>query len=154
MSAIVDIYAGLAAKEVTVYGITPPVQDHSDLTSTVESADLPIRILHPFTGNRLSGGFSFVGIGDGIAATTWTITDMLLWKPQAEGLGLVEVTRELVAYGAAYAEMLRTWRAPTVQSHLTQASITHGLIEYPQQSGRKYFGVTCTLTVEEFLTNA
>jgi hypothetical protein len=151
VSAIADIYAALAAKSVTAASKTPTVYSLSTLKKSAETADLPMRLLLPFNGRGPARDGQFISLGT-LVGVTWRITDLCLWEPEAQTLGIAEVSPELIAYCGAYVDMLRTFRAPTAQSHLAGFTLAPDLYEWPKGSGRWYYGVECVLEIEEVLS--
>lgn len=152
MSNLLAIYTALAAKPVSVGAVTPTVKTLATLPDKIESAQCPTRLLLPIGAGRGEGrAFSFVTIGT-TAKPTWHITDLLLWRVAPEGLGLQTVAEDLVKYCAAYAEMLRSFRNPATQCVLKESNLSIGKYEWPAGSGQWFFGVECTLDVDEVLT--
>lgn len=148
MSQIATIYAALAAAAVTVSGTTPTVYAGSSLRDSVESAELPVRVLSPF-GTGLSGSGSVFASADGNQVATWTIRDLLLWRKNAEGIGLEDIADTLIAYCGAYADMLPALRS--TKWRLTAWQATPSAINWPQGAATWYDGVSVTLTFRELL---
>lgn len=151
MSAIADIYAALAAKSVTAASKTPTVYSLAALKKSAETADLPLRLLLPFSGRGPGRDGQFISLGT-LTSITWRITDLCLWEPVAQTLGIAEVSPDIIAYAGAYLDMIRTFRAPTTQSHITGFSIAPDVYQWPVGSGRWYYGVEVVLEIEEVLS--
>lgn len=151
MSAILDIYTALAAKTVTIGGVTPTVYSLASLPASAETAITPCRLLLPVGDSANEGReFGFIAIGTTVTVD-WQIKDLLLWQSTGQGTGLSGFASDLVEYAGLYADMLRTFKAPSTQSNLQSANILPGVFEYPASSGRFYTGVLCTLTVHEVI---
>lgn len=157
MSNLRTIYTNLAAKTVTVVSPvhgsqTPPVRDLDELPAFVEAAQCPVRLLLPIgPGRGESREGQFICLGT-TGRSTWHVTDLLLWRPIEEGLSLESVAVDLVLYAAAYIEMLRTFRSPASQCILKEWQIVTGRFNYPSGSANWFFGVECSLDIEEVLT--
>lgn len=153
MSVILDIYATLATKTVAVGGITPTVYGLNQLPDTVEGGMLPCRLLLPMQPRGEGRDWSFVALGN-TAKLTWHITDLLLWRGTASGIGLEDIAATLVGYAGAYAEMLRANRSMgQAQAHIIGARIQYGTFEYPEvDGGPSYDGCAVELDIEEVLS--
>lgn len=150
-SAIASIYSALASQSVTVDTKTPTVYSLAAIPKHVDTAILPCRLLLPMGNNPTGGdGFGFIAVGTS-AKVNWQIVDLMLWEVEAQGLGIEDFAPDLVAYCGAYLDKMRTFKAPTSQSHLVSVNCAPGMYQYPSQLGKSYFGVLCTLTVEEAL---
>lgn len=153
-SQLTAIYAALASKTVTAAGVTLPVRGLDKPTGALTTASLPIRILHPF-GNQTEGrDYHFRGMSN-FAKPTWTLVDFCAWRAVGQG---VPPTAELVAYMAAYADMLKTFKDagasvnPAIRATLESARLTPGVFEWPITSEQWYFGVQCQLDITEVMT--
>lgn len=150
-SAIASIYSALAAKTVTVGTVTPTIYSLASIPHNAATAILPCRMLLPMGNNPTGGdGFRFIAMGSS-AKVEWQVIDLLLWEASSQGRGIEDVAPDLLAYCGAYVDMLRTFTAPTAQSHLVSANCVPGMYQYPAGAGNSYFGVLCTLVVEEAL---
>ncbi len=152
MSAILDIYAALAATTVTADSKTPTVYSLEALPQSAATAHLPCRLLLP-VGDAANEGRDgqFIAIGDTVAVD-WQIKDLMLWESTGQGIGLSGVASQLVEYAGKYMDMIRTFKAPSAQSNLLTVTALPGTFEYPSNSGVSYYGVMCTLTIHEVLS--
>lgn len=152
MSAILDIYAALAAKTVTADSKTPTVYSLASLPSSVETAQLPCRLLLPVGDNSNEGrDIGFIAIGT-TATVNWQVKDLLLWQSTGQGIGLSGFASQLVEYAGAYVDMIRSFKQPSTYSNLESVNILPGIFEYPSAGGIFYAGVMCTLTIHEVLS--
>ena len=153
MSTILDIYAQLATTAVTVGGITPTVYGLTALPDAVEGMQLPCRLLLPMQPRGEGRDWGFIALGT-TAKLTWHLTDLLLWRGSASGIGLEDIAATLVGYAGAYAEMLRANRSMGQrQAHIVSARFQYGTFQYPEtDSGPSYDGVAVEMDIEEVLS--
>jgi hypothetical protein len=152
VSGILAIYDALAAKTVTVNGITPAAYDLDHLPNAVESGHLPCRLLTPMAPRAEARDFGFVALGT-TAKLTWHLYDLMLWRESGSGTGPQDIAEILVAYAGAYAEMLRSNRSMgQTQAHIMNVRFSYGVFEWPEGSGRLYDGVAVELDIEEILS--
>ena len=150
MSALSEIYAALAAIPVSAGGKTPTVYGYDALPSAVTTAQLPCRLLQA-PGARLDAQAGRALALGGGQVIRWRLTDLLLWA--AVGQGRRDAHHgALVAYCEAYAGAVGIGLAlDTPSSRATVVNVTFepGLFEYPKPGGGKYYGVECSVWVEE-----
>lgn len=156
MSHILDLYAALATKVVTIevdgQPITPTVYGLDKLPTNAEHAMLPCRLLLPMQPRGEGRDYRFNAMGP-TAELTWRISDLMLWSVEGQGIGLEDIAPVLVGYAGEYAEMLRTNRSmDQAQCHLIGARFVYGTFEYPEQSGTTFLGCACELDFEEVLS--
>lgn len=150
MTQVVAIYAAIAAL-VPVYDsdVTPIKVWNGALTGVIKqalpSAALPIRILTT-TGENEGRDFAFIALGK-LSKVVWTIEDLLLIKPVAEGDSLKTMSPYLITYCDSYITVLRDLRGPTSNSHVVAADFKPGMFEW---GDNRYFGVDVKIEVEEF----
>lgn len=150
MSQLSEIYTALAAKVVTVGATNVAAKDVSELPQSVETGVMPIRLLLPF--NEKAGGDELSIVTFGRTATIdWRITDLLFWASAGQGSGLANAAPSLVAYKAAYVDMIRQMRWPQGVGDVVGLELRPGDFEWPRGSQRWYYGVAATVTVREFL---
>ena len=137
MSVITQVYDALSDVVVTTTGgVTPRAYDLHELPQSVNTAQLPCRLLLP-VGNEPGEGRegTFIAVGTSMVII-WTINDLMLWQPINQGLGLKEFAPELVDYCGKYWDMVRTFRCPATNTALESANMTPGVYEWPISSGR------------------
>jgi hypothetical protein len=127
--------------------VTIKVWNYNQIKETLPSAGTPIRILQPLLS---PGDFAFIALGK-TNKVTWKIVDLLLIKPVAQGDGIKSESAHIVDYCDSYREAMYSNRAPTGGSHILSATMEPGV--YPWNN-IEYFGVKCTVSVEDFLSPA
>lgn len=159
MSALRGVYRFVAGTDVSFESptmaqiVTPAVRDLDALRNSEASSELPLRLLLPVS--QLDGSaFAFPTYCNS-AELTWNITDLMLWRAVAQGVGLTDAAEDLVLYAAAYADAMLAMRGrlpeALISVDLTNARIQPGVFEFPRGSGVRYLGVECTLNVTERL---
>jgi hypothetical protein len=150
MTQLTAIYNALAAIDVTVNGVTPRVFNFDNLKAEIHTAELPCRLLLPM-GERLGGEASVISMG-GHGSVPWTICDLMLWSPIAQGRGIKEHPGALVAYMEAYVntmqQHMKLLRSP-VTATVEKIRPDAGLFSYPVNTETWYYGVECIVTVRE-----
>jgi len=153
MSMISEVYTALAALTVTTTsGKTPAVYNLGELLESVNTANLPCRLLLPLGDNPGEGREGqFINIGSTITID-WQITDLMLWQASEQGLGLRQFAPELVDYCGKYVDAMRAFKCPVPNTALTNVYVVPGEYEWPRGSGRYFAGVLCQLQVNEVLS--
>lgn len=150
-SRLADIFAALAALPVNVNGASVPAYGLDALPNSVAAAALPCRLLLPL-GTRVEGrSVSFTTVGNaGVVVPQWRITDLLLWKPTAQGRGLNDVAPDLIAYMAAYVDALRSTRR-FAGAEVIDAAFEPSVYTYPAGGTKDYWGVEVVLQIKEIV---
>jgi hypothetical protein len=155
VSQLAAIVATLAAQTITVGTTTVAALVNASIPDSVESAQLPTRLILP-TGGRQSGNvttprtFKTSATEGGVLVIDWSITDVLLWRASNAGLGLMDVAADLTAYLAAYTTVIAPLR--TSRWSVTQIQFSGvGGIEWPAASERWYLGAQAILTIREIV---
>ena len=149
MTSFTSIYNAIGALSVSAVSVTPTAYYGSTLTNWTPSANLPVRLL--LADEQTGGTFiEFIDADDNVTMQ-WQVSDMMLWKPVAQGQGLHEVTPDQIAYMDHYAAALKANRTLGLGSlvRVSGANIRAAKIEYPAGSGTVYFAVRCVVTVTE-----
>ena len=148
MSILVDtIYPAIAALSVNVGSATPRVDSLSAIKNAYETADLPARILTPFSeraGGEVTGFYTAKGR---LHTVDWLITDLLLYEAVGQERGMGRAAAHLARYVIDYFEAAKTLRG--VAWTLTGLRAQHTIIEWPIAAERWYRGVVIELTVQE-----
>ena len=155
-SQIRAIYQAVAALPLVVPqpggNLVPPAYTLEAAPRQVEAAMLPCRVIMPYTPRGEGRDWSFIALGT-LAKVTWRVSDMLLWRPIASGLGPEDVAGVLIDYVGHAADVLRQHRSlGLAQTHITGARYTYGTFFYPEQSDSAFLGVTIELDIEEVLS--
>lgn len=160
-SAIGAIYTAIEAMSVLAGEKTPTVYGLTGLPNTVASANLPCRILLDLANAGEGQSMEFFSINSGISGggaqyVDWQLSDLLLYLPQAQGLGVKQVAVALVDYTGAYVDACRSNRGlvntATNEANVTGLRVAPGIYEYPVSSGNFYWGCMATLTIREIIT--
>lgn len=151
MSNFRTVFTNLAALSVTVSGTTPQAFDLSATPLDVNPAKMPCRILLPMGAEAAQGhSFQFTEfLNSQTAEAIWHITDLCLWASISSGRGILTYAPTLASYAAAYIEVLRAnWQIANY-CQVISASCNLGVYEFPVGSGQYYYGVECTVDVQE-----
>lgn len=151
-SNVLGLYDAIAATTITIpsTGETIACRNLQAVGNSVEAADLPVRLLMPFsvgqTGQR--GQARSVGIAP-LHEVSWTVSEVLLYRTAQSGTGVNDYARVLTEYISQWVNIAFTKRAPIPASVLTSWSAEPDMVEYPTLSGRWYYAVNCSLTYTE-----
>lgn len=153
-SQLAAIYAAIAGASISVGSVAVTALNGSTLTESVESAQMPVRLILPVGGtatgstptprtfaNRTEGG---------VLVVDWTITDLLLWRGIDAGVGLSDLSPNLISYCGSYLSIVGSLRT----SRWSVSNISFpviGGIEWPISSNRWYSGVQASLTIREIV---
>ena len=152
-SQLVSIVATLAAQPValgtgTVLGVTG-----ADLPDSLESAQVPLRLLLPTGGRQevaASLGKTFASGGQGVTVAEWEISDILFYRALGAGIGMTDLAPVVSGYCAAYLSIfapLRTQRWSVTAVRFPAI----GGFEWPLGSERWWSGVQATVTIKEII---
>ena len=148
LTAIYTALAGMSLSYVDRGGATvsPSVYYDNTLPNSMETANLPARVLLPPNGSM------DVLRGAGVN-TTWTINDLFLIDTAARDVGVRSFAPVMASYCANYGDAIgKTWQILSGNSTLTlslNVSINSGKYEYPSGSGTYFYGCLAILTIEE-----
>lgn len=149
MSAIRGLYAYLASIQIEFVNeagqnVSVGACDLHQLGNMLQSADMPKRLLLPI-GNQSASETQLALCGD--SEIEWTVCDLLMWKPAAQGVGLAEVAADLVRYCGAYADKFKTIR----QSCPSSFALKNARIDAPDVHDFPSGGESSTLGVRVWL---
>jgi hypothetical protein len=122
------------------------VRTYATIREGMPSGVTPMRIIEPMS----PGEFAFIALGK-TNKTTWRLVDTLYIKPVSQGDGIKSEATHMVNYADAYRQAMYDHRAVTSVAIVTGATIEPGV--YPWNDVQ-YFGVKCTVTIEDFLSPA
>lgn len=158
MSQIRALYTALAATSITFTreaggSVTVTAKDLHQLPNAVQAADAPVRLLLPYSVTTQAGG-QFATL-DTIVAATWTVTELLLWKPGQLGTGIADSAADLVRYQGAWLEATRALHSMggLAGVELLSVALKPGLYDWPIGSNTWWQGVMASLTILEELTS-
>ena len=147
MSAV-DVFVAVAAWTPTFDSdVTPKVWNYNQIKATLPSAATPIRILSAI---ETPGEFAFIALGK-TNKVAWRLVDLLLIRPVVQGDGIKSESAHFVQYADSYRQAMYDHRAVTSSAIVSSATIEPGV--YPWNDVQ-YFGVKCTMTIEDFLSPA
>lgn len=156
-SILLDIYndlEGMTVSYLNKSGVAtiPTVYDLDEIPASVQTAQLPCRILLPIGQGQ--GGSPNVEIlrGAGVKAQ-WSVTDLFLLEAAARDAGLYVQAPVLMRYVVAFTEALgvkfQFVHGANTNSLTLSASVIPGMYEYPAGSGAWFYGVKADITIEE-----
>lgn len=157
MSILLEIYNQLESMEVAyvdknVTNATPIVFNLNEIPPSVQTAQLPCRILLPI-GQGQGGSANIEIMRSPNVKATWTITDLFLLETGARDLGLhiqaPVLMRYVVAYSTALGLKFQLLSNSSVETFTLSASVVPGMYEYPAGSNVWFYGVKCDLSIEE-----
>ena len=148
--ALLDIYDAIAAQSVTMTSgtVINKVWKPDEIKDRVNADQLPLRILLPpgADGNTAVADWNMLTFKN--AQVIWRVTELMLYRPIAQGGGLANVWSLLTDYVARYVSTFTTGRklgTGTVDGFEAQTAV----LEWPRGSGNKFHGVQTTLLVSE-----
>lgn len=149
MSNLSGIYDALAAMNVTLNAAVVPVFNYDELPDSIQTAQLPCRLLHPLGEQPAGSTTPFTLSGTGLQFG-WTIFDLFLLRPVGQGIGLVDAAPDLVAYVEAYATALKaSIKLVGHSATITGGTFDPAIFAYPRGGAAIYFGVMVTLRITE-----
>lgn len=152
MSDILAAYEALGSMTISVSGRTPDIYFFTEQPNAAETANLPLRLLEVVGSNAEMSDLVYGTIGSAPQVdTTWRISDLLLWMPQAQGTGVRDVARLLVDYCGKYVETARMNRDLTEQISIASLQVTPGTFRYPADGERVYYGVRAVMGLKELI---
>lgn len=150
-SQIEGIYNALVAMSITVDTKTPSVYGLTGLPNQVASADLPCRLILALGANAVAGSSTdFYTLG-GHQNVVWTMSDLLLWLPAAQGQGVKQVAGALVRYAGKYVDAVKGKWFMVSGADVEDCKVEPGMYEYPVGSGNFYYGCLSRLTIRELV---
>lgn len=101
-------------------------------------------------GQRVDGRAAYLTIAKNLSVE-WRVTDLLLWQPVNQDIGLSTHEPALITYMVAYLDVVAANRAISTKSSIRECTLIPGVFEWPQGGGQQYFGVEATLTIQEVI---
>ncbi len=146
-SQLPTILDDIAAMTITGYAMNVLVG--ATLRGSVETADIPVRILNVIGIDSASARTVTLGGSGHLMRTSWTITDVMLYRPAGLGLGLSDIALGMTGYLAAYHQAVRGLASAAYK--ITDLRLRAQVLEYPTGSQKIYDGVTATFTVTDII---
>lgn len=148
------IKTSLASQVVSVATITPKVLYGKTLPNKAETAHTPCRLILSGDEKGKGGEGNFIAIGK-LTQSTFTITDLLLWKAVGSSPGLWFEDGPLTEYTDNWLAMIRNWRnAGQTQAAVVGFRVETGTYEWPTQSTNLYHGALCIVRMIEYYSGA
>jgi hypothetical protein len=124
------------------------IRSGATIPNTANATDLPMRIISAI-GNS-GGQVQRLTLGSSPLLTLrWQITDVLLGQQVGLGRGEKEQSDAQITYASAYADLIRT--LVTNKYQIEDVRITMETIEFPVESGNRYYGVSCEYIIKEII---
>jgi len=164
MSDILGVYAFIRDLDVRYGDVRPTVYGIDELPGALSRAQLPARLLYPFStlSEDLMGRFG--SIGGRLVTVDWSILDLYLHQPVKQGTGLYDVADDIIGYCGAYADAIRgkVNVAPSSggyghdQATLQDVRFLPGIwpwpMDAPEDAVVEYYGVAVVLSVREHIS--
>lgn len=149
MSDLSGIYDALEAMNVTLNAAVVQVFNYDALPDSIQTAQLPCRLLHPLGEQPLGSTTPFTLAGTGLQFG-WTLFDLFLLRPVGQGIGLKDAAPDIVNYMEAYATALKA--NVKLVGHtvtITGGTFDPAIFAYPRGGAAIYFGVMVSLKITE-----
>jgi len=145
---LIDIQNAISDIELFVDGREVLAWKLDEAKNSVETADLPRRIMLPVGADGDGAtAMEYMGFNGGMVIT-WRITELMLWQPIARGYGR-GVFGDLAKYIDAYARAISAIRRPTPNSMITLFQPAAGIYNWPAGGATDYYGVKVAFSVTE-----
>jgi hypothetical protein len=147
-SQLLTIINAIKAYNPQYNGQNVTIRSGSTIPNTANATDLPMRIISAI-GNS-AGQVQRMTLGSSPVITLrWQITDVLLGQQVGLGMGEKDQSDAQIAYASAYADLIRT--LVTNKYQIEDVRIVMETIEYPVESGNRFYGVTCEYIIKEII---
>lgn len=149
-SEIESIWDALQAQTITLNGRAIPCTGLDNPPGMLSSAQLPLRILHPYDDRAEGRDFHFRTLGTQVKGL-WVVVDFCAFAP----IAATQPLRAMLRYEVAYHAMLASWRAaggatdPAIKATLKPWHTKQGAWEWPIQSQQFYHGVQIIIELDE-----
>lgn len=143
-----NIITALAAMPVEAFGTVVPVRSGNLITNTVETADLPCRIISNMQST--SQRTKRITAGSGKALTTeWSIDVVALLRPVGDGLGLSDINDIYAEYLQSFLSHMGDIGTARYQPDMTTQRCT--VLQWPSGGDRSYHAVISTVTFTDIV---
>lgn len=146
--ALDTIYNAIAGWSVSVNGKTATAYKPGTTPEQLHTADLPARIIMPMHAPTEGAQTTVRNFGGGLSLT-WELEDVLLFTPVGQGDSLASKVQDLTGYIDSYLTAYQGNYKVSEAIWFKDAKFAKAVLEYPEGSGRDYFGVITTLTITE-----
>lgn len=151
-SQIEEIYTAFKNSVVTVGSKSITVKEPATLPNSIQTANLPLRLLTPIS--RFSTGFATSnstwnsGQGSQKNQIDWVITDLFLYDALNQQIGVKALSSPLVEYCKNYLDMMANFELPS-SCWISNISLRCDVFDYPIGIGIFYYGVIALVSVTE-----
>lgn len=143
-----DIITALAAMPVKAFGDVVPVRSGDLITNTVETADLPCRIISNLQSTSQRTKRITAGTGK-VLSTEWSIDVVCLLRPVGDGLGLADINEVYAEYLQSFLSHMGSIGNSRYQPDITTQRGT--VLQWPSGSDRSYHAVISTVTFTDIV---
>lgn len=152
-SQIKNIYSAFSAMDVTLDGEIVPVKKPETLPNSIQTANLPLRLLtplQPFIPNFSTSSSWNAGVGSSVNQVNWIVTDIFLSDAMNQNIGIRAHADTLIDYCVAYIEAMNDGSlALPNNTMITNYTTRPDVINYPIGSQYWYYGVFCYINILE-----
>jgi len=153
------LYSAIAGMEVSFEAeadgaiITPTAYDLHKLFNTIDTTDLPARVLLPVSDMGDGSGLEVMSAGNSLifGQINWQVVDLMLLAAVGQGRGMVDYLADLVRYASAYTDSIMTTRTMATGTTLQAFQPSPGIYQWPAGTDHYYFGVECSMSYRELI---
>lgn len=150
-SRLREIYKAIEETHVEIANTPVRVRGLDNLTTAVNRANLPLRILLPVGSNAAGRNLNIITADGSGRSGIWTIPEIMFRAAVSQGQGLEEYAGDLVDYVVNFEQAILERRTSYVGFIHTNLSLDTGEFEWPSGSNVWYFGVRAVHTVGELI---
>jgi hypothetical protein len=153
-SKISEVYDAFASLPITIGDNDIICFEPSKIPNTITTAHLPLRMLSPisrFTQQFANASNVFnVGLGGTVNQIFWTITDLFLYQPISQNIGIKAKNDVLIEYCTDYFEKLASGALELPDNiWIENVVMRPDVIEFPLLSSNFFVGVVGLFTISE-----
>lgn len=152
-SQIKEIYQAISDMDIVLNGAVVPVKKPSELPNSIQTANLPVRLLtpiHQFIPGFITSDNWNAGLGSGIVQATWNVVDIFLYEPVNQTIGVRALTDPLIDYCKIYIDAMNAGELALPNNVVNLNYIMRpDIINYPLGGATFYYGVYTYHTILE-----
>lgn len=152
-SQIKAIYTAFANMDVAIDGNTIPVKKPEQLPDSIQTAQLPVRLLtplRPFLPDYSRSSSWNTSEGSSVNRVDWTIIDIFLYDAMNQRIGIKAHADSLIDYCVAYIDAMNDGSLVLPNNTMiTNWTTRPDVINYPIGSNSWYYGVYCYHSILE-----
>jgi hypothetical protein len=133
---------------VVAFGDVVPVRSGNLITNTVETADLPCRIISNMQSTSQRTKRITAGTGK-VLTTEWSIDVVALLRPVGDGLGLSDINDIYAEYLESFLSHMGDIGTARYQPDMTTQRCT--VLQWPSGGDRSYAAVISTVTFTDIV---